>query len=105
MKADSPDASTRTSDSSGLPSPTSANSAPGVEPLTRESVIPGTGPKAGIIATCDSGQPDLGPGECLVTVYFHCDAPDEESLRNVAPVRRAVEDSPAVLESESSLSS
>lgn len=89
------------SNSSGALS-TSRTPDPVVEPpvpAEPEPAIPRTDPATGADGTCDPGGPEAGPGQRQVLVFFHCEVPDQEIGRNVAPVPRLVADSPAVLES------
>lgn len=89
------------SNSSGALS-TSPASDPAVDapiPAESEPAIPRTEPATGVDGTCDPGDPETGPGQRQVLVFFHCEVPDQEIGRNVAPVPRLVADSPAVLES------
>lgn len=77
-------------------SPTSVLAA---EPAPPEPVIPRTEPARGVNSTCETGGEQPGPDQQVVIVYFHCDLPDQQRGRTVAPVHRPVADSPAVLES------
>jgi hypothetical protein len=82
------------------PAPASTVGPEGHVPTPRDTVIPRTGPKKGVVPTCKPPAPpltDAGSAVRQVFVYFHCNVPEEAPSRTVVPVTRLVKDSPAVL--------